>query len=37
VKLFVWTQVISGRFQEVYNMYFGPGEAPSLNVSGVEY
>ena len=37
VKLFIWNQVASGRFQEVYNKYMGPGEAPPLTVNGVEY
>ena len=37
VKLFVWNQVKSGRFQEVYNIYFGPGAAPPLTIAGVEY
>jgi polar amino acid transport system substrate-binding protein len=37
VKLFIWTQVKTGRYQEVYNKYFGPGEAPSLTFKGVDY
>jgi ABC-type amino acid transport substrate-binding protein len=37
IDLFVWTQVRTGRFQEVYNKYFGPGDAPPLNVTGVDY
>ncbi|CAN7735860.1 transporter substrate-binding domain-containing protein [Phyllobacterium sp. LjRoot231] len=37
VKLFVWNQVISGRYQEVYNQFFGEGKAPSLTVQGVDY
>jgi polar amino acid transport system substrate-binding protein len=37
VKLFIWTQVSNGRFQEVYHQFFGDGPAPSLVVPGVEY
>jgi len=37
VKLFVWNQVASGRYKDIYNTYFAPGEAPSLSVSGVAY
>jgi ABC-type amino acid transport substrate-binding protein len=37
VKLFVWTQVTSGRFAEVYHQFFGDGPVPSLSVPGVDY
>lgn len=36
-KLFIWNQVASGRYKEIYNQYFAPGDAPSLSVSGVDY
>ena len=37
VKLFVWNQVASGRYKELYNKYVAPGEPASLNVKGVDY
>jgi ABC-type amino acid transport substrate-binding protein len=37
VRLFVWSQVRTGRYQELYNKYIGPGPAPSLSVAGVDY
>ena len=36
-KLFVWHQVTSGRFAEVYKQYFGDGPAPSLTIDGVDF
>lgn len=36
-KLFVWNQVASGRYKQIYNQYFAPGDAPSLSVNGVGY
>jgi polar amino acid transport system substrate-binding protein len=37
VNLFIWQQVRTGRYRELYNQYFGPGEPPSLTVVGVYY
>jgi len=37
VRLFVWSQVETGRFKELYNKYFGPGEVPDLTLKGVDY
>ncbi|MCO6060437.1 transporter substrate-binding domain-containing protein [Pseudomonas sp. MOB-449] len=37
VKTFVWWQVRSGRYEELYGRYFGTGKAPSLSVAGVDY
>ena len=37
VKLFVWNQVASGRYKELYNKYVAPGEPAPLNVKGVDY
>jgi ABC-type amino acid transport substrate-binding protein len=37
VKTFVWTQVQSGRYKQLYNQYIGPGEAPPLTLTGVDY
>jgi ABC-type amino acid transport substrate-binding protein len=37
VRLFIWSQVESGRFKELYNKYFGPGDAPDLSLKGVDY
>ena len=37
VKLFVWNQVSSGRFAEVYHQFFGDGLVPSLSVPDVDY
>lgn len=36
-KLFVWNQVASGRFAEVYHQYISDTETPSLNVKGVDF
>ncbi|UPJ76801.1 transporter substrate-binding domain-containing protein [Bradyrhizobium sp. 187] len=36
-KLFVFQQVSSGRFAELYKQYFGNGEIPPLTASGVSY
>ncbi len=36
-KQFVWQQVTSGRFAEVYKTYFGEGPVPALAISGVDY
>ncbi|EPB7045421.1 TPA: transporter substrate-binding domain-containing protein [Pseudomonas aeruginosa] len=37
VKTFVWSQVRTGRYDELYGKYFGTGKAPSLSVSGVDF
>jgi ABC-type amino acid transport substrate-binding protein len=37
VKLFVWNQVASGRYKELYNKYIAPGEPAPLNLKGVDY
>jgi ABC-type amino acid transport substrate-binding protein len=37
VRLFIWTQVETGRFKELYNKYFGPGDVPDLTLKGVDY
>jgi ABC-type amino acid transport substrate-binding protein len=37
VRIFVWTQVRTGRYRELYAQYFGGGASPSLNVSGVDF
>lgn len=36
-RTFVWSQVRTGRYQELYGKYFGTGAAPSLSVSGVDF
>lgn len=36
-KLFVWQQVASGRFAEVYKTYYGDGPVPTLNIPGVDF
>ena len=37
VSVFVWNQVRTGRYQELYKTYFGDSKAPSLAVEGVAY
>ena len=37
VKLFVWNQVVSGRYKELYNKYIAAGEPASLTAKGVDY
>lgn len=37
VNVFVWNQVRTGRYQELYRTYFGTEQAPALNVPGVDY
>lgn len=37
VNVFVWNQVRSGRYKELYQAYFGDSKAPALNVEGVDY
>ncbi|MCW5255196.1 ABC transporter substrate-binding protein [Verminephrobacter aporrectodeae] len=37
VNVFVWNQVRTGRYKELYATYFGDGKAPALNVEGVDY
>jgi len=37
VKLFVWNQVASGRFSEVYHTYISETAPPSLGVAGVDF
>ncbi len=36
-KVFVWNQVASGRYAELYKHYMGDGPIPSLNVNGVDF
>ncbi|WP_263262439.1 transporter substrate-binding domain-containing protein [Pseudomonas sp. RIT-PI-S] len=36
-KLFVWNQVSSGRFGQLYQQYISSTEPPSLKVSGVDF
>lgn len=36
-KLFVWNQVSSGRFTELYKQYISATEPPSLKVAGVDF
>ncbi|WP_269500050.1 ABC transporter substrate-binding protein [Castellaniella sp. S9] len=35
LKVFVWNQGITGRYKELYNTYFAPGDAPALGVPGI--
>lgn len=37
VNVFVWNQVRTGRYAELYENYFGAGTAPSLSVPGVDF
>jgi ABC-type amino acid transport substrate-binding protein len=37
VQNFVWWQGVSGRYQQLYNQFFAPGEAPPLSVPGVQF
>ena len=37
VNVFVWNQVRTGRYQELYKTYFGDSKAPSLTVEGVAF
>lgn len=37
VRTFVWSQVTSGRYAELYGLYFGAGEPPALATPMVEY
>ncbi len=37
VNVFVWHQVRTGRYKELYAQYFGEGKAPPLNVEGVDF
>jgi polar amino acid transport system substrate-binding protein len=37
VRTFVWSQVTSGRYAELYAIYFGAGEPPALATPMVEY
>jgi ABC-type amino acid transport substrate-binding protein len=36
-KMFVFQQVVSGRYAEVYKAYYGDGPLPSLTVDGVDF
>lgn len=36
-KVFVWHQVVSGRYAELYKHYMGDGPLPSLNMLGVDF
>jgi len=37
LKVFVWEQGVTGRYAELYRMYFGEGPVPPLTYPGVEY
>ncbi|MEH2487402.1 ABC transporter substrate-binding protein [Bradyrhizobium sp. AZCC 2230] len=37
VRVFVWSQVRTGRYKELYFQYFGGSESPSLSVPGVDF
>jgi ABC-type amino acid transport substrate-binding protein len=37
VSVFVWNQVRTGRYSDLYKTYFGDSKAPSLAVDGVAY
>ena len=37
VNVFVWNQVRTGRYQDLYKTYFGDSKAPSLTVEGVAF
>jgi len=37
VKLFVWNQVASGRFAEIYHTYISDSAPPALGVAGVDF
>ncbi len=37
LRVFVWNQGVSGRYKELYNKYFGPGEAPALEMPGIPF
>jgi ABC-type amino acid transport substrate-binding protein len=37
VNVFVWNQVRTGRYKELYAQYFGDSKAPLLTVEGVDY
>ena len=37
VKVFVWTQMTSGRYKELYGKYFGTGAPPTLSAAGVDF
>lgn len=37
VNVFVWNQVRTGRYQALYETYFGDPKAPALNVPGVDF
>ncbi len=36
-KVFVWHQVVSGRYAELYKKYMGDGPLPSLTMTGVDF
>ncbi|CUJ69265.1 MULTISPECIES: transporter substrate-binding domain-containing protein [Achromobacter] len=37
VNVFVWNQVRTGRYQALYETYYGTANAPALNVAGVDF
>jgi hydroxyproline transporter system substrate-binding protein len=37
VRIFVWSQVRSGCYKELYTQYFGGGEPPALSVAGIDF
>lgn len=37
VQVFVWDQVKSGRYAELYTKYFNSTDIPSLSVPGVDF
>lgn len=36
-KVFVWSQRINGRFEELYRKYFGNGPLPSMDFEGTDF
>ncbi|WP_416414630.1 transporter substrate-binding domain-containing protein [Pantoea sp. App145] len=36
-RVFVWHQVVSGRYAELYKKYMGDGPLPSLTMAGVDF
>ncbi|WP_158782152.1 transporter substrate-binding domain-containing protein [Pantoea sp. BAV 3049] len=36
-RVFVWNQVVSGRYAELYKKYMGDGSLPALNMPGVDF
>lgn len=36
-RVFVWNQVVSGRYAELYKKYMGDGPLPSLTMAGIDF